>query len=129
MRGARAILAGMLAVQTAVAALPAPALEAMDLRCVAARSCDAGGSCTAEEGVHVLRIRPIFARDDGSTRLEVEIDGGLRDGSALTDRGPILWREGREDLQTLLLLGDGAALWHRPEATDPVLFLACEAAP
>lgn len=120
------MMAGALLI--AATAAPLPALEAMDLRCAVAAECDAGGACAAADGDHRLRIRPIFARDDGSTRLEIEIDGRLRDGSAVTEAGPILWTEGRDGLQALLLLGDGAALWHRPEAPLPVLFLACAAA-
>jgi hypothetical protein len=102
--------------------------EAASLRCSVETACTAAGACAEGAGSHALRLRPVFARGDGSTRLEIEIDGRLRDGSAVTDGGPILWTEGGDGLQTLHLLGDGAALWHRPGAAPPVVFLACEAA-
>jgi hypothetical protein len=108
--------------------LPLPALDAVSLNCAVQTACAADGACMDGAGRHSLRLRPIFARDDGSTRLEIEIDGQLRDGSAVTDAGPILWIEGQDDLQTVLLLNDGAALWHRRDARSNstcILFMTC----
>ena len=126
MTGAWRRMAGALALLAMAG--PAAGLEAARLRCAVETTCTADGACAEGAGAHDLRLRPVFARADGSTRLEIEIDGRLRDGSAVTDACPILWTEGRDDLHTLHLLGDGAALWHRPGAEPPVVFLACEAA-
>ena len=126
MRGAWRSMAGAGALLAMAG--PGSGLEAARLHCAVETACAADGVCAEGAGAHDLRLRPVFARADGSTRVEIEIDGRLRDGSAVTDTGPILWTEGRDDLHTLHLLGDGAALWHRPGTVPPVLFLACEAA-
>ena len=100
------------------------------LNCQVVNTCDANGSCGAGLRNVSFRLDPVSVGSQGEGSYVISYDDVSADMFMQSFEGPIIWSEGRDDVQTLMVSGQTTLLWIHTQGSDPqslaVEFLDCE---
>lgn len=107
----RALLPTLLAAPLLAAGLPAQAQFAGNMTCKITRICDGAGQCQASSESHafVFENAKLNRRGEGSVTLRY--GGKAHEAYSVSEIGPLIWAEGKKDLQTLSSAGGDHAIW------------------